>query len=374
MSEPILLAASVRMSSAALKRWLQSPMPEADAFTDWPGEPKYLAAPEATATIDAVLQSLALDGLLGGDVRLLCQYDATNQLLQFGAYWVDGSTAASQAAAWQLLGAVRSLAAWRTSRELDTAGLWDASGLLVRVLLGKKTSSVDQDNTLIWPDWFADWLAADPLGAGLDTQLEWLLPVQAKALNKCLNRTAWLATPERPLSFDICFFTDGTHVLQTPSPSVLATEAQKQVQVLPNADPYTFRPLLNNMGCETFYADRSRIWFELAWVVCCLGPHGGQKLKIYRENADYTPLLQCGNTIWCPVLLPLGPESAFTLTAMGGMVVADLVYQTSGIVPVTVDGASFRALGDYAFADAQARYLYEEARGLVRQPLLPDAA
>jgi len=364
MSEPLLLAATIRMSPDAFRRWLAAPAPT--AFDDWPEPFADLPVGEPATTTRAELIRRIVDALTSGHARLLCQHDAASGEMRFAACCFHGETTAARIDIRDLLALLRTTADFRIRQGEDWAMAFDLGGSpLVAVNIRKGRAEVREDAPSIWPDWFSDWLGhLDGMGSTADLR-RWLAPSLLREVKQIIQLGALHATPQRPFAYDLTFRTDGEHVLQSgPLPPGGGA-------VITDADPRSFRRLTAGTDGEAFYADRNAVWYfdfqfrlhrlpeQASTALCGLRPDGGK------------PLLLCGDTLWHPVKTDYEdntPEGRRRLLEavihQGGLPTCEAMYHLSWLRRIEVDGASFHALDAGLFEDVRHVYLQSMEKGL----------
>ncbi|MGV5310504.1 DKNYY domain-containing protein [Pseudomonas aeruginosa] len=364
MSEPLLLAATIRMPPDAFRRWLAAPAPA--AFDDWPEPFADLPVGESAATIKAELVRRVVDALTSGHAQLLCQHDAASGELRFAACCFQGETAAARIDIRDLMALLRTTADFRIRQGEDWAVAFDLGGPpLAAVSIRKGRAELRADAPSIWPDWLSDWLGhLDGMGPTADLR-RWLAPSLLREVKQTVQLGALHATPQRPFAYDLAFRTDGEHVLHSgPLPPGGGT-------VVADADPPSFRRLTAGNDGEAFYADRNAVWyFDFQFRLHRLPERPSAPLRGFRCD-EGTPLLLCGDALWHPVKTSYEdntPEGRRRLleavVQQGGLPTCEAVYQLFWLRRIEVDGASFRALDDGLFEDARHVYLQSMEKGL----------
>ncbi len=384
MSEPLFIAAEIRLSSAAFKRWLKAAPPPADRYGDWGDAwPSASGEEQPCTTVREALLSAAEAAVTGTDEALMCRHDPSLQTLRFAAMFGDGSTQDARRLAMAMLGMLRLLETYRTCPEEDPVLLGDLGSPPQVLLLGRKASRVtDHEGT--WPDWFEDWLTELGRTTQAEKRLAWLDTGLIREFKKRLDLGVLRATRQRPHLYDLHFATDGVHVVPQGEGYWAMVRGEPYLHyALEGADPASFRRVIAlDAGHSGFYADRQHIWLKRFFDAHRFATHAGESVQGYCESPDHQGFLRCGNTLWSPVRSHV--ESRADIDALrqriaerGGVIVGERCEDDSigtwvdWMQPTPVDGATLKFLGDHDFEDSAHTYQYEYGRGLVAHKRSP---
>jgi hypothetical protein len=365
MSEPLFLCACVPLSRSCFLRWLKSQPTVAANFTDWPEDFFNLPSMPGVhgSNQDALVEKIGAS-LIDGDGVSLCRYDEALGELQFGACFRYGDSADSRAEVRDLCAMLRGLAMFYARDVPAFIELFDSGSIHTELCIGltKRHSDLRADQVVKFPTWFSSWLEylSDP-GRHADLG-EVIAPQLWRAVKKIVSLGAARATTQQPFSYDTDFYTDGGQVLDS-----------RYHTPLQGAHPLTFRRIVSNRR-EAFYVDRQNVWYvEFDSTVWLQARDPSMLVRGFCPyGADGSPVLLCGNTLWCEARLDY-PDRKKTkahcaqtralVEAAGGIVRHEAVYDIMWLQPTQVDGASFAHVGECMFEDDQHVYWIDSRAG-----------
>ncbi len=364
MSEPLLLAATIRMSPGAFRRWLAAPA--RITFDDWPDSLADLPVGDRAATIQDELVRRVVEALTSGHTQLLCQHNAASGELRFAACCQHGETSAARTDIRDLLALLRTTADFRIRQGEDWAVAFELGAPpLAALSIRKGRAELRADAPSTGTDWLSDWLGdLDEMGPTVDLR-RWLAPSLLRQVKQIIQLGPLHATPRDPFAYDLTFRTDGEHVLQGgPLPS-------GRTAIVADADPRSFRRLNAGNDGEAFYADRNAVWYlDFQFRLHRLPEQAPAALRGFRSAED-TPALLCGDALWLPVKTSYEENTSEgrrqlleAVTQQGGLPTCEAAYQLFWLRRIEVDGASLRTLDDGLFEDSRHVYLQSMEKGL----------
>lgn len=312
MSEPLLITGRAKISGAAFKRWLNSPVSVA-------AKGELSLVPGHSTILDALVsfvQTICSSSL--GQNYLLCRYDKSAKELQFALCLVDASVE------------------WLRQQADDLVEIIQCAPSIAHIEL------IDLDNA---PEWWGDWIEDIPTLGLPETQADWLDASIRIHLFKSRNLSH--ASPENLVRIDGPFFTDGQDVIAI-IPAIKdwiesdgAEIKPEETFVLVGANHTTFREL-----CESFYSDGHWVWwcnFFCANPPKNLGDCRTHLPKAHIMDPEWgTSFITLGNTAWSEAYDDSKPP-----------------YERLYVKPLEIDGASFTRIGkSHQFKDKNRHYCY----------------